>query len=389
MSLTRIIRLRRPSPSRGDVVVGLAVAIPVLGSLISHAVHYDQPLIVLLAVGALFAIAVRERQPHVALLVAVGVRGAMPGNQALLIPALVVLYTLASRRPWPVPAAAAVVVTLASLVAGLGWGDITGHGARLAYVIGTTASCAAAVALGLYVGARRRLIAGLRERAERLDRERELLADRAVAQERVRIAQELHDVIAHTISLIVVTAQGLGVTTDDQRVVASSESIADLGRQAMAEMDRTLRLLRTGARESSGVDPQPGLANLDRLLEQARAAGLTIELTVEGQPRALPQSEDLSAFRIVQEALTNVIKHAAGARTNVTLTYQAAALRLTIADSGDGEGTGARHNAPTEGHGLVGMRERAALFGGTLTAQPRPEHGFEVTAVLPYAAADS
>ena len=370
-------------------MVGLAVAVPVLGSLIYHAARDDQPLMVLLGVAALFAVAVRERQPLIGLLVAVGVRGAIPGNQALLIPALVVLYTLASRRPWPVPAAAALLVTLASVAAGLGWGDITGPGARLGYGSGTTASCAAAVALGLYVGARRRLIAGLRDRAERLDRERELLADRAVAQERVRIARELHDVIAHTISLMVVTAQGLGVTTEDQRVVESTDSIADLGRQAMTEMDRTLRLLRTGASELAGVGPQPGLANLDRLLEQGRSAGLTIELTVEGQPRPLPQSEDLSAFRIVQEALTNVIKHAAGARTSVTLAYQAAALRLTIADSGDAESEGARHTTRAEGHGLVGMRERAALFGGTLTAQPGPEHGFEVTAVLPYARADS
>src|SRR6202035_2701292 len=114
-----------------------------------------------------------------------------------------------------------------------------------------------AVALGRYVGARRRVMDGLRERAERLDRERELLADRAVAQERVRIARELHDVTAHNISLIVVTAQGLGATTDDQRVAESMESIAGLGRQAMAEMDRTLWLLRAGAGEMAGLAPQP------------------------------------------------------------------------------------------------------------------------------------
>ena len=295
---------------------------------------------------------------------------------------------MASRRSWPIPAAGALLVTLASLVAGAGWGNITDHAGLLGYVIGTTASCAAAVALGLYVGARRRVIDGLHERAERLDRERELLADRAVAQERVRIAQELHDVIAHTVSLIVVTAQGLGATIDDPRVVEGTDSIAELGRQAMTEMDRTLRLLRDGAGEMTGLAPQPGLASLDRLLEQARAAGLNIELTVQGEPRPLPQSEDLSAFRIVQEAVTNVIKHAAGARASVTLAYQAAGLRLTISDSGDVE-QGPAREPRTEGHGLVGMRERAALFGGTLTAQPRPEQGFEVTALLPYGDADS
>jgi signal transduction histidine kinase len=388
MSVTRVVDLRRRSPGRVDFVVLGAVAIPVLASLIYRAVHDDQPLVVLLALAAGLAVLLRERQPLVALLVAAVVRGALPDNQALLLPALVVLYTIASRRSWPIPAAGALVVTLASLGAGAGWGNITDHGGLLGYVIGTTASCAAAVALGLYVGARRRVMDGLRERAERLDRERELLADRAVAQERVRIAQELHDVVAHTVSLIVVTAQGLGATTDDPRVLESTDSIAELGRQAMTEMGRTLRLLRAGPSELAGLDPQPGLANLDRLLEQARAAGLNIELTVQGDPRPLPQSEDLSAYRIVQEAVTNVIKHAAGARTSVTLAYQAAGLQLTISDSGDVEREQASEPR-TEGHGLVGMRERAALFGGTLTARPGPERGFEVTALLPYGDAAS
>ena len=387
MAPARFVDLRL-SRARGDLLVGGAVAAAVLGSLAYRAANDHQPLVVLLAVAAPIAVLLRERQPVVALLVAVVLRGTIPDNQALLLPALIVLYTIATRSSWPKPAAGAVVVTLASLAAGAGWGNITDHGGLLGYVIGTTASCAAAVALGLYVGARRRVIDGLRERAERLDRERELLADRAVARERVRIARELHDVIAHNISLIVVTAQGLGATIDDQRVADSMDSIAGLGRQAMAEMDRTLWLLRAGSDETAGLAPQPGLANLDRLLEQARAAGLNIELTVQGKPRPLPTSEDLSAFRIIQEALTNVAKHAAGARTSVTLAYQATGLRLTIVDSGDAERDQVREPR-VEGHGLVGMRERAALFGGTLTAQPRPEHGFEVSALLPYGDADS
>jgi signal transduction histidine kinase len=257
------------------------------------------------------------------------------------------------------------------------------HGGLLGFAIGTTASCAAAVALGLYVGARRRVLDGLRERAERLERERKLLADRALGEERIRIAQELHDVVAHNVSLMVVQAQALGATTDDDRVTHSTDAIADLGRQAMTEMHRTLRLLRDDGAERPELTPQPGLAQLEGLLEQSRAAGLEIELTVQGQPRPLSQGVDLSAFRIVQEALTNVVKHAAGASTRVTLSYEANGLGLTIVDRGDETRTGPLQATP-EGHGLIGMRERAALFGGTITTEAVPVGGFKVTAMLPY-----
>jgi signal transduction histidine kinase len=153
----------------------------------------------------------------------------------------------------------------------------------------------------------------------------------------------------------------------------------------MAEMHRTLRLMR--ARDDApDFAPQPGLGDLDQLVAQSRAAGVPVELAVEGAPRRLAQSVDLSAFRIVQEALTNVVKHAGRARTAVTISYGPEALELTIVDSGNrdrGDHGDGRHRAPG-GHGLIGMRERTALFGGTLTAGPRPGQGFEVHASLPY-----
>jgi signal transduction histidine kinase len=152
----------------------------------------------------------------------------------------------------------------------------------------------------------------------------------------------------------------------------------------MTEMHRTLKLLRTTDDAAAERSPQPGLANLDKLLEQSRAAGLDVRLAVEGQPRKLSQSLDLSAFRIVQEALTNVLKHAGHARANVTVGYRPQALELSVVDSGDGTTAPAHGLASAGGHGLVGMRERAAMFGGTLTARPRAEHGFEVNAILPY-----
>jgi signal transduction histidine kinase len=179
----------------------------------------------------------------------------------------------------------------------------------------------------------------------------------------------------------VVQAQALGATVPGERVAASTSSIAQLGRDAMAEMHRTLKLLRAGEDQAAERAPQPGLADLDDLLERSRTAGLRVELAVEGDPRPLSQSVDLSAFRIIQEALTNVVKHAGRAHTTVLLGYRADALELIVTDTGDG----ATAPVPTPGgHGLVGMRERAALFGGSLTAGPRGDHGFEVHAVLPY-----
>jgi signal transduction histidine kinase len=362
------------------------IALPVLASLAYRVFHYDQPLALLLAPAAFAPVFLRHDRPFAALLLAIAVRSAVPDAQALLLPALAVLYTIAAEDSWMTAAAAGVAVTIAALVAGAAWGSTTDPGGLVALVIGTGASSAAAVALGLYFSARRRVIDALRERAERLDRERELLADRAVAEERLRIAQELHDAIAHNVSLMIVQAQGLGATANDEHTTHTTNAIAELGRQAMAEMYRTLKLLRDDQTEAQ-LAPQPGLANLDHLLEQSRAAGVAIELIIEGHPRALPQTVDLSAFRIVQEALTNVIKHAAGAPTSVTLAYEERALRLTITDDGDDAGDRPAQR-PAHGHGLIGMRERTSLFGGTLTAEPHSDHGFRVTATLPYTETD-
>jgi signal transduction histidine kinase len=182
-------------------------------------------------------------------------------------------------------------------------------------------------------------------------------------------------------SLMVVEAQALGATVRDDRVSQSTDAIAGLGRQAMTEMHTTLRLLR-GNGDTPELMPQPGLAQLERLLEQLRRAGLEIELTIKGQPRRLAQSLDLSAFRIIQEALTNVVKHAAGATTKVTLAYRAHGIELTVTDTDDELRAGLMPG-PSDGHGVIGMRERAALFGGTLRTEVIPG-GFEVAATLPY-----
>ncbi len=382
-------RLRHFALRRSEVLLTIGLSVLVLGSLVASAIRNGQPGDVLLALIAVPPLLIRRARPYVALALAVAADAVMPDNRALFLPVVIVLYTVASRTPWRVGAVAGSSVAVVTIVAGVARGGsaINDHGSLFGYAIGCTASCAAAVAVGLYVAARRRVLDGLRERAERLDRERELLADRAVAQERVRIAQELHDIVAHNVSLMVVKAQALGATVDDQRVVDSTDAIADLGREAMTEMHTTLRLLRSDNGRGAELSPQPGLDQLERLIEQSRGIGLEIELTVEGQPRVLPQGVDLSAFRIIQEALTNVVKHAAGARTNVTLAYEEHGVKLTIIDRED-EVHAVLPEPPSDGHGVIGMRERVALFGGTLSTEALPG-GFKVTATLPYLPAAS
>jgi signal transduction histidine kinase len=377
------------SSRRSEAGFAVLIALAVVASLIVRVGEGETPLVLLLALPALAAVRLRRDRPLEALALAVAVNAALPDNRALVFPVLLVLYTSASRRSWSTLrlGALALGAVVVAIIAWLAWGSRgTGGESVLGYVIGNSAQAAASVALGLYVGARRRVVDALHERAERLDRERELLADRAVAEERVRIAQELHDVVAHNVSLMVVRAQALGATVEEQPVKSTTDAIAELGREAMTEMHRTLRLLRTNGAVAAELAPQPGLAMLERLLEQTRAAGLDIELTIEGRPRPLSQGVDLSAFRIIQEALTNVLKHAGRAHTQITLSYRPEDLRLTIVDSGE-EGTqGSEHPSDdwAEGHGLIGMRERATLFGGTLTAAAGVKRGFTVSATLPY-----
>ena len=375
-------RLQAP---RQEVLIALGMCVIATGILIGDAIHSHQPLVLLIIVGAVGAILLRRRRSDVALVLAVAVAGLRPDNRALGLLVMVVLYTIALRAAWRIAAVAAAgaatVSVIAGAVSGAGGSD---HGGLWGYAIGSAASVAAAVAVGLYVAAQRRVRDGLHERAERLDRERELLAERAVAQERVRIAQELHDIVAHNVSLIVVQAQALGATSPDPGVSQSADAIAGLGRQAMSEMHTTLKLLR-GDGQSPELSPQPSLRQLERLIEQARAAGLEIDVVVEGQPRALAQAVNLSAFRIIQEGLTNVIKHAPGARTQVKIGYRADEVQVTVTNIDGDHGRGLMPDAASDGHGLIGMRERAALFGGTLSTERLPT-GYRLSASLPYAA---
>ena len=227
---------------------------------------------------------------------------------------------------------------------------------------------------GVLVRARRRS-AALAERNAALQRQ----AEQAAAAVRARIARELHDIVAHHLSVVVL--QAAGARASGKAAEAALEKIEHSGRQALAETRRLLGVLRD-TDEETGLAPQPGISGLDALAGTVRAAGLPVNLVIDGDHTALPAAVDVSVYRIVQEALTNILKHAGGACADVTIGCADEAVTIEITDDGTGE---PGNRAPAGGHGLAGMRERAAIFGGELHAGPRPGGGFAVRARLPLA----
>jgi signal transduction histidine kinase len=237
---------------------------------------------------------------------------------------------------------------------------------------------------GRVVRSRRELTLELADRNVLLERDRDEKARVAVAQERTRIARELHDVVAHCVNVMVVQAaaerRSLGAA-DGGETAAVLASIEDTGREALTEMRRLLGILRREG-EHPPLEPPASLRGLESLVEQVRGSGLPVALRVEGEPRSLAPGVDLSAYRIVQEALTNTLKHAGPARAEVRVVHRARELELIVSDDGAGV-AGDDGNGP--GHGVIGMRERVALFGGSFAAGPRPEGGYRVHARLPLA----
>jgi signal transduction histidine kinase len=225
----------------------------------------------------------------------------------------------------------------------------------------------------------RRILGDRERRAELAERERDLAAREAVVEERARIARELHDAIAHHVSMMVVQA-GAERRVLDRGAGSTGEvlqTIEQIGRGALTEMRRLVGMLRS--RDGDPLAPQPSLADLPRLVAQVSEAGLPVELEIDGERRELPLGIELSAYRIVQEALTNSLKHAGDARATVRVRYSPDQLELEVADDGAGEPAVVAGG----GHGLAGMRERVALYGGRLDAGRRGERGFTVRVVLP------
>jgi signal transduction histidine kinase len=222
-----------------------------------------------------------------------------------------------------------------------------------------------------------------RARAARAEHEREARASAAVTEERARIARELHDVVGHSVSVMTVQASAVRrlLRPDQVREREALLVVERTGREALAEMRRMVGVLRR-PEEAPALAPQPSLEHLERLVEQAREAGLPVELQVEGEPVELPAGLDLTAYRLVQEGLTNALKHARAERAQVIVRYSDGEIELIVSDDGAGPG-----DTAGGGHGLVGMRERVSVYGGELEAGPRPEGGFRLRAKLPLATA--
>ena len=220
------------------------------------------------------------------------------------------------------------------------------------------------------------------ERARHAEREREVGARIAVAEERARIARELHDIVAHSVSVMVLQVGAVRhrLPAELDEDVEALRGVEQAGRSALGEMRRLLGAMRRGDDEGPALAPQPGLGRLDVLLEEIRRAGLPVQLHVDGEPFALPAAIDLSAYRIVQEGLTNALKHAHASRADVQIRYAADALRIEVSDDGDGA---SEVSADGHGHGLVGIRERVKLYGGEMSVAAANGGGFRLTTSLP------
>jgi signal transduction histidine kinase len=254
--------------------------------------------------------------------------------------------------------------------------------------VGNMGFLAAAWLLGHFVGVRRLYVLQLEERTAELERAREELARRAVTEERLRLARELHDVVAHAMSVIAVQS-GVGAhvaNTQPKEAAKALGAIEATSRAALTELRRLLGVLRQADEPQGDLAPVPGLADLEGLLAEVAKAGLAVKLRVNGTRPPLPAGVELSAYRIIQEALTNVVKHAGPAHAQVTIRYRDQDVTVEVTDDGRGVVTSFSDGRAGTGHGLIGMRERVQAFGGDLQTGPRPGGGFRVAARLPLAA---
>jgi len=257
---------------------------------------------------------------------------------------------------------------------------ITGNPRSFALSVPSLAHGAAWL-LGDYLRTRRAYVAQLEERAARLERERDQDRQLAADEERSRIARELHDVVAHDVSVIAIQAGAARTiqSSQPQAAVQALGLIETTARRTLVELSQLLGVLRKGDGVSADRNPQPGIDQLPLLVNELRSAGLSVEVTTNGEPRPLPPAVDLSAYRILQEATTNVLKHARAKHVQIRIAYRPHDVVLFIRD----DGVGKRATTSSSGHGLIGMRERVSLFGGKLRASALPNGGFVVAARLP------
>ncbi|WP_328472999.1 histidine kinase [Actinoplanes sp. NBC_00393] len=323
-------------------------------------------------VAAAAMLLVRRRHPYTAALVIAAISLFAPAWAAVLVPYAVTAYGAGGRwRQW----ASIAALTVAFLVGAQAWAIEDPFTAPAVIVFSAL--------LGMYFRARRSLVAQLTDRAERAERERLLLAEQARADERIRLAGEMHDVVTHRINLMVLQAGALRVSTTDPAARVAAEELRVAGCQALAELRDLVGVLRRGERTATGVDDTAGAPMLATLVEDSRAAGLTVRLDEHGDPATAAPAVRRTLFRVVQESLTNVHKHAPGAQATVAVDYGEQRVRATVSNSPARRRPDTALTAAGSGSGLDGLRHRVEVVGGTLTAQPAPDGGFTVRATLP------
>jgi signal transduction histidine kinase len=371
----------------GDSLLALLLALTSLATILFRddlSWGSPKPLAVALALASTLPVAWRARHPLLAAAIVLAANGACAyaaaPHQAALQPFValtLVFYSVGSRSEGPlwVPSLLAVAPVPLFVAAVL-------HGQSAGNAIPNYVWLLAAWAVGRSVRSWRRKSVALALANRELAEQRELQAQAAVAVERGRIARELHDVIAHNVSMMVVQAGAAErVLEGGQRQVRDAlDAIALTGRQTVDEMRTVLGVLRAED-DRAALRPQPGLADLEQLVASVREAGLPVRLRIDGKPCRLPQALDLSAYRIVQEALTNALKHAGPAEAEVVVGYDRGAVQIEVRDTGAGQASGRG-----TGHGLIGMRERVAMFGGQFDAARVAGGGFAVRARLPLGA---
>lgn len=379
--------LRRLDPRAFDAAAALALSLVaiaiVAGREAGGVFRPDDAAGLALALAQTLPLAFRRRAPLGAAVIisaaliahsALGYQIVQAGTFASLI-AVYGAAVLCERRE----SLLALVLALAAIA---GFFATNREGWTAAEIVATGATWTAVWLIGAVVRIRGGEAQAAEARATRLEREQEARAREAVADERARMARELHDFVGHALNVIVLQAAGArrALGARPEAVPGALSAIETTGRAALGDMERMLGVLRPAAAGDGDAVPQPGLAQLDELIAHVREAGIAVALRTEGAPAAVPASVDLSAYRIIQESLTNALKHSGARRAEVTVRYRPQDIEVSIVD--DGRAAGAA--APPEGRGHLGMRERVALFGGEIAIGPRPgAPGFAVTARLP------
>ncbi|WP_147942448.1 sensor histidine kinase [Microbispora hainanensis] len=380
----------RAERSREAVITAAAFVLFLLGSVVRGDESLTAPPIAayLLAVVSCAALPLRHRTPLPVMVVTTlcSVLAMVAGlmlTPLVVVPAMITAYTIAVRTERRTTAAVLLISAALLMAAGLvlqplSWSTVTRTCSTVIFPL-------AAGVLGHSAQNRRAYLAAVEERALRAEESRESEARRRVAEERVRIARELHDLVAHEITLANAQATVAAHFFDSrpEQARTSLRQLVETTRQALDELRATVGLLRESGDHAQPAEPAPGLAQLPTLIESFRRAGLTVSVHEEGPAGTLPPGLDLTAYRIIQEALTNVTKHAGIGRARVGLAWTRDLVTLTITDDGPGDHTIPGPSAGSGGYGLIGIRERVTAVGGRLVAGRRPEGGFRVVAELP------